>query len=445
VIRQTSEILLQSGIDDALLVALLLEKKCRLNNDFSNLRAICLHMVRLCRQCEDWGKLNSTLIVINKRRAQSKVAISAVVEEGMSYIDSTPNIDVRMDLIKTLMDICEAKIYVEAESARLHMMLSLIYETSGDLTKACDMIQDVHVETYGSLTKKEKAEYILQQIRLNLLRKDYVRALIQSRKMNRKIIEEADFGEIKLSFYKMMIEYHSYELNTWEICQCYYKIFDTSITKSNPAALKDALESCVIYLILSKYDNHQSDMMHRLKLLKEVSTADTDLPLCASLLTMFTTNEIIGTHFPGRLTVESHGCLKKCRYDFTSSSAKGEEIVGEIEIDVDTIATLSKLLDKRIIQHNFRVLSACYTKIRVSRVCELLQLTPEIVEDCLSEVSSDGDLYLKIDRPAGIVTFQKPMNTEEILSNWASDIGQLLNIMESTCHLIRREQMVNNL
>ena len=43
------------------------------------------------------------------------------------------------------------------------------------------MIQDVHVETYGSLSKKEKAEYILQQIRLNLLKKDYVRALIQSR------------------------------------------------------------------------------------------------------------------------------------------------------------------------------------------------------------------------------------------------------------------------
>lgn len=63
-------------------------------------------------------------------------------------------------------------------------------EAQGDIGAACDVIQDVHVETYGSLTKLEKAEYILEQIRLNLLRKDYVRALIQSRKMNRKIIEE---------------------------------------------------------------------------------------------------------------------------------------------------------------------------------------------------------------------------------------------------------------
>ena len=60
-------------------------------------------------------------------------------------------------------------------------MKSLPIPKGGDISGACDMIQDVHVETYGSLSKKEKAEYILQQIRLNLLKKDYVRALIQSR------------------------------------------------------------------------------------------------------------------------------------------------------------------------------------------------------------------------------------------------------------------------
>ena len=60
----------------------------------------------------------------------------------------------------------------------------------GDISGACDMIQDVHVETYGSLSKKEKAEYILEQIRLNLLKNDYVRALIQSRKMNRKVYRD---------------------------------------------------------------------------------------------------------------------------------------------------------------------------------------------------------------------------------------------------------------
>jgi 26S proteasome regulatory subunit N5 len=126
-------------------------------------------------------------MVISKRRGQQKIAITAIVEEAMKYIEEVPSESVKVALITTLKDICEGKIYVEAESAKLHLMLSQILEANGDIGGACDMIQDVHVETYGSLDKKEKAEYILHQIRINLKRKDYIRALIQSRKMNRKV------------------------------------------------------------------------------------------------------------------------------------------------------------------------------------------------------------------------------------------------------------------
>ena len=46
------------------------------------------------------------------------------------------------------------------------------------------------METYGALDKKEKTDFILEQVRLTLLKKDYVRALIQSRKINRKVGED---------------------------------------------------------------------------------------------------------------------------------------------------------------------------------------------------------------------------------------------------------------
>lgn len=169
-----------------------LEKKCRTNNDFNCLKEVCLHMVRLCRERNDWDKLNSTLMVINKRRAQGKVAVTAVVEEALGYVDQTPTQSEKIALIKTLMDVCEGKIYVEAECARLHLMLAFIHEGNGEIEKACETIQDVHVETYGSIPREEKAEYILHQTRLNLLNKDYVRALIQSRKMNRYIWRDSN-------------------------------------------------------------------------------------------------------------------------------------------------------------------------------------------------------------------------------------------------------------
>lgn len=172
-----------NGLDDAILLLLNFEKKCRSNSDLTSLKAICLHMVRMCR-AKDWAKLNSTLSIINKRRAQSKEVIIAIVKESLTYVEESPGLEEKVALIKTLMEVCDMKIYVEAESARLHLMLALLHEREGALDKACETIQDVHVETYGSLTREEKADYILHQIRLNLLNKDYVRAKIQSRKMN---------------------------------------------------------------------------------------------------------------------------------------------------------------------------------------------------------------------------------------------------------------------
>lgn len=219
------------GLDEAVNLLLSLEKKCRHHSDYNTLKQTCVFMVKLCRTRSDWSKINAVLVLLNKRNASSKVMMTAVVEEAMSYIDSTPSIEVKVELIKTLKDICDGKIYVEGESAKLHMMLSKIYESQGDTTAACDIIQDVHVETYGSLSKQEKAEYILEQMRLNLLKKDYIRTMIHSRKMNTKTLEEIGFEKIKQTFYTMMIEYHSIELNTWEVCQAYYQVIVVQLSQ----------------------------------------------------------------------------------------------------------------------------------------------------------------------------------------------------------------------
>lgn len=204
-VSQAETLLLENNLEEALALLFSLEKKCRLGNDHTTLKMVCLRMVQLCKEKSDWNRLNSTLAVINKRRAQHKWAISAIVEESMTYLADLEDVEVKINLIKTLSDICEGKMYVEAESARLHLMNAKILEEKGDIGGACDSIQDVHVETYGSLGKKEKAEYIIEQIRLNLLRKDFIRTLIQSRKMNRKMIEEPEMQAVKVVNSPMLI------------------------------------------------------------------------------------------------------------------------------------------------------------------------------------------------------------------------------------------------
>ena len=68
------------------------------------------------------------------------------------------------------------------------LSLCFLQEQEGDIAGAADVLQVVHVETYGSLSKKEKVEFILEQMRLTLAKQDFVRAHIVSNKVNRKLL-----------------------------------------------------------------------------------------------------------------------------------------------------------------------------------------------------------------------------------------------------------------
>jgi len=417
----------EKGLNEALDLLLNYEKKCRNTGDTKSLEAVCLHMVKLCKEKQDWVRLNSILELVHKRNTQAKAVIQTVTAESMKYLDVTPSEDVKVGLIKTLKDICEGKIYVEAETALLHFTLSKIYEARGDIDNACNVVQDVHVETYGSLDKMQKATYILEQIRLNLLRRDFVRTLISSRKMNLKTLEEEDFIEVKIKYYTMMVEYYMDKREVWDICQSYYKIASAKLKLDDKEGCGQSLESSIIFLIMAKFNNEQSDMMHRLKKQLTVEFKTITLPpVYSDILRLFTTHEIIPTPFNSQSIIENHSSLAKY------SSHKP-----------DTKDVLVKMFHDRVVQHNLRVICRYYQRIRMSRLSELLALPVEVVEAHLAEVASGYDIFLKIDRPAGIVSFVERKKPEEVLSEWSSDIGKMMQLMESTCHLINREMMVH--
>jgi hypothetical protein len=76
------------------------------------------------------------------------------------------------------------------ERARLTMMLSKMHEERGAIAEASETLQEIAVETYGSMEKREKAEFLLEQVRLTLAQRDLVRAGILAGKMNKKVLDE---------------------------------------------------------------------------------------------------------------------------------------------------------------------------------------------------------------------------------------------------------------
>lgn len=86
--------------------------------------------------------------------------------------------------------VTEGKIYVEVERARLTHKLAKIREDEGNIEEAANIIQELQVETYGSMDKREKVELILEQMRLCLAKQDYIRTQIISKKINTKFFED---------------------------------------------------------------------------------------------------------------------------------------------------------------------------------------------------------------------------------------------------------------
>ena len=56
--------------------------------------------------------------------------------------------------------ITEGKIYVEVERARLTHKLAVMKEAEGDITEAATILQELQVETFGSMERKEKASHL---------------------------------------------------------------------------------------------------------------------------------------------------------------------------------------------------------------------------------------------------------------------------------------------
>jgi 26S proteasome regulatory subunit N5 len=97
------------------------------------------------------------------------------------------------------------------------------------------------------------------------------------------------------------------------------------------------------------------------------------------------------------------------------------------------------------VQHNIRVIAGYYSRLTASRLSELLRLPVASTEVLLSEMVSTKQLYAKVDRPAGIVEFRRPQLATEVLNTYATDLSQLLQLVEKTCHMIGKENMIHNI
>lgn len=420
IIARVDTMITAGRIDEAVEELLAVEKKARLACDGISTSKLICKVCKIFYEANEWTKLKEHIVVLSKKRAQLKRGITDMVHLAMTWLDSLSK-EKKLDLIETLNEVTAGKIFVEVERARLTKILAGMKEEEGKVEEAANLMQEVQVETYGTMDRREKTEYILEQMRLVLAKKDFVRLQIISKKLNTKLLEPDDFQDLKLRYYQFMVEYWLHEGKYLEVCKSYYSIFHTKSIQADVEKWKEALTGYALYLMLAMFDNEQHDMLNKLYTL-EAKKLD-KIPAVKNLVKVFLTKELAPWPLPDEATI------KACA-PFQDKPHEGATKRWE-------------MLEKRTTQHNIKVVSEYYDQIHMKRLCELIGLPEARVEKELSELVCSKFVFAKIDRPAGTIKFGQKQTYTDRLNDWSGSISKMLDLVENTCHLIQKEQMVH--
>jgi len=138
------------------------EKKCRQENDTFKGSELCCKILQMAYDKKDYVHLKQWLVLLVKRRAQAKRATTDMINLCMNtFLDKLPSTEERMAMLATLREASEGKIFLEREYANCTRMQVEMLEAEGKIDEAAKVIQEIAIETYGSVESKEKVNFIL--------------------------------------------------------------------------------------------------------------------------------------------------------------------------------------------------------------------------------------------------------------------------------------------
>ena len=408
-----------------------LEKQSRLDCDMKSNSRILRTMVQLAFEGEAWSLLNDLIVLLCKKRSIIKFAIKNMIQDCCAFVDKINNIEVKNNLIETLRTVTSGKIYVEVERARLTKRVVEQLESEGKLDEAKAMIMELNVETYGSMEIKEKINYLLYQMRLNITQQDFLRASFIARKISTKYFDNdaEEVQNLKLEYFKYMIQIGQHNESYLDVCRYYRAVLETPKIQSDSKTIIETLKCVILYILLSPYTNEQSDLIHRINQIRELEL----IPEYKELLELFINQEII----PWKATI-----LKKYEALFRQAiqASQSYNVVSTNNYD-------QKLLERlrdRVGEHNVRMVAKYYTQLSFDRMAELLEFPIDEMEKFVCNLIVSGVIpEVKINRPLRIIQLQVRKESIDTLDQWGSNVKKLTDILNQMSHLILKEEMVH--
>eukprot|EP00914_Ancora_sagittata_P022015 GHVO01043804.1.p1 GENE.GHVO01043804.1~~GHVO01043804.1.p1 ORF type:complete len:425 (+),score=97.10 GHVO01043804.1:161-1276(+) len=323
-------------------------------------------------------------------------------------------------LLETLATITHGKMFLEVERARIVKLQADIKEGEGDIAGAAAILQEVQVETFGGMSRRDKTEYILEQMRLVLENNDFIRCQILSKKINVKVLAAADLEDLRIRYFGYMIRYYEHHKGRliFDEAQAYLEVFKAPSIYNDENRWKQYLIAYALRLVVAPMGDMRNGLLEDLR--KEEKKKLVEIPEVKKMVDAFLHHEI----FNRPVSWET--------FMFDSTIFEDNEI-GKFR---------KEMFLRRSLQHDLLVCAKNYMRMPLQRISDFTHASIEDIENEIADLVDTKATVAKINRPLGVVHFGPPRTAKAVLDNWVKDVSTALDLVEDTAHIIEKERMV---
>lgn len=454
-----------------------LEKIARLTGDVLSTQRLAVEIVKILRVhggATATEKMMETAESLMKKRGQTKQVQSAIVTEAARALrgavagvtsdvnavaeDATTSssspplpLDVVSDesernLLQKLIAITEGRIHVELEHARFVAQYARIVEEHDQrLREASDLLRGLQVETITNMPRLEKLGLLNKQLELALAMDDIMYIPMIARKVTHRALNRPDSYQRKLSYMAAMRQYYTLKKFPLLIGRCWLETYQTYRSMKSELALEEypeavaALTNAVVMILVAAHATVKEvgDEAECTAFAPTSQMADRDDAIRMLRSTM--ANELEhSTPLLWRLVVGFHG-MDLLRHE-------AHALIGQLQATQPLLsAELVEQLRQRASEHDILVVAKYYSRVKISRLSELVQLSLEKTEAFLMSLVTSQLLYARIDRIDGAIVFQKKLEVADVVGKWSEEQGRCMELLDRATHLIVKERMLHNL
>jgi 26S proteasome regulatory subunit N5 len=376
---------------------------------------------------------------LSKKRNQSKKTQTEMIKTILEQIYPTcQKQEERVKVLKSIIEITEGKIYVEYEYSVAIKKLTEIMLSQGDIEEAARLIQDIQIETFGSLDKVYKVEYILFQLLVLIQKGDFIRFQIVSNKVKRKHLDDKELYNLKIKFYFLMIKFYIHEERYFEAANCYQILYEfyTYLYADN----NKNLDTNNTELIESLSKMQAVDLFQRSIYLYNISPPDEKTKEKIQEIKKKYYKELETWSATGNLiNIKTGDDLVTMEESFLNSF-ENPIFKDDSEFFINGKKN-SDLFRKYIIQYNITLFHKFYNQVSLERIAELIKVNKQEVESEICHMVMNEFIYAKINRIKGIVGFRPKQTFETKSDSLNKDLTKMLETLETTCHLIHKENL----